>query len=83
MSESQDKRAQDYLKPPFRYRLGYIHDANNKMVADQGGHRVRGWGRIQYQPEPEQLQDAIGERIARILSEHWDSTTTTGAPNGE
>jgi len=81
VSDKQDKRAKDYLKPPFRYRVGYIYDANDKMVADQDGRRVRGWGRIQYQPEPEQLQDAIGERVARILSEHWDSQTAAGAPD--
>lgn len=60
---------------PFRYSRGYIWDAKNHMVADDEGQdialRVRGWGRISYMPEPETLQDTVGELIAQAMSEFW------------
>ena len=66
-------------KPPFRYENGWIWDANNQFVADEGGPshqeprmaRIRGWGRIQYLPNPEQLQDEIGRMMAEALTEYW------------
>jgi hypothetical protein len=33
--------------------------------------RVRGWGRISYLPDPEALQDQIGEIIGQALTEFW------------
>jgi CHAD domain-containing protein len=33
--------------------------------------RVRGWGRISYLPEPEKLQDQVGEIIGQALTEFW------------
>jgi len=33
--------------------------------------RLRGWGRIQYLPDPEKLHDAVGEIIAEALTEYW------------
>ena len=63
-------------KPPFRYERGYIFDADNSMVADNDAQdtvgRVRGWGRIQYLPNPEILQDRVGELIAQALTEFWE-----------
>jgi len=62
-------------RPPFRCEHGYIWDANNEMVADDEGRdtvlRIRGWGRIGYQPNPEQLQDKVGKLIARAMTEFW------------
>jgi hypothetical protein len=62
--------------PPFRFEHGYIWDANTNMVADQMGQdamtRIRGWGRISYKPDAEKLQDAVGELVAKALTEYWE-----------
>lgn len=62
-------------KPPFRYHLGYIWDAEGEMVADRPGEnillRIRGWGRISYLDNPELLQDTLGEIIASTLTDYW------------
>jgi len=58
----------------------YIYDANHATVADSAGNhidiaevlRIRGWGRISYMAEPEALQDAVGHKIAEILTKHWN-----------
>lgn len=52
--------------PPFTHTYGAIYDLYENKVVD-----IRGWGRIQYMEDPEELQDAIGERIASILTENW------------
>ena len=61
--------------PPFHYAYGYIWDAKENMVADNHGQdvalRVRGWGRIGYQPNAEQLQDTVGELMAEALTKFW------------
>jgi hypothetical protein len=66
-------------KPPFRYDRGYIHDSDNRIVADDDGldtvGRVRGWGRISYLPNPQALQDKVGEIIALALTEYWNTHT--------
>lgn len=51
---------------PVRYEpMGqYIFDAKDHVVAN-----VRGWGRIQYLPKPEETQDAIGEYVAQAINE--------------
>lgn len=63
--------------PPFRFDRGYIWDAKNNMVADDDAQdvalRVRGWGRISYMPNPEALQDAVGELFAKALTEYWQT----------
>lgn len=73
-------------KPPFKFRMGYIHDAGGHMVADQDGFgegskvfdtiaaRVRGWGRIGYMPDPEALQDEVGAVIADALTAYWSAS---------
>ena len=79
MSEQQiDRDTVDALRlyqTPFRYQHGYIWDANNHIVADSEGQdvalRVRGWGRIGYKANPEQLQDKVGELIAQAMTEFW------------
>ena len=61
--------------PPFKYSHGYIWDSKSNMVADDHGQdvalRVRGWGRIQYEPNPEALQDKVGELIAQAMTDYW------------
>ena len=79
------KEALALYTPPFRYLHGYIWDANNCMVADDKGQdialRVRGWGRISYLPEPEVLQDEVGNLMAQALTEFW--TTQLQAALGD
>lgn len=69
-------RALALYQAPFRYQAGYIWDANGKMVADEAAQdcvtRIRGWGRIRYLPDAENLQDEVGALIAEILSNHWN-----------
>jgi len=72
-------------RPPFKFRMGYIHDAGGHMVADQDGFgegskvfdsiaaRVRGWGRIGYLPDAEALQDEVGAVIADALTAYWSA----------
>lgn len=66
---------------PFKYdpASGYIFDANQNMVTEEplGSivAEVRGWGRIQYKPQPERLQDTVGEMIALALTEYWERNT--------
>jgi len=82
MSEELKKAALGLYQPPFRFQHGYIFDSAGNMFADQGpltetenmlALQVRGWGRIQYIKEhnPAELQDAVGEIIAKALTEYW------------
>lgn len=75
MTDKQ-KSAFALYEAPFKFNRGYIYDAKNQMVADDQGQdvalRVRGWGRISYLPEPEKLQDTVGELIAQALTEFWE-----------
>ena len=67
-------------KPPFKHIHGYIWDSDNHMVADDGGMmRVRGWGRIQKQPDAEKLQDTVGDLIADALTKYWNKSSVEGA----
>ena len=66
--------ARNSFKPPFSYSYGYIWDSSGNMLADDPyALRIRGWGRLGNLENGAGVQDAVGERIARILSEHWDS----------
>ena len=58
----------DTIMFPVSYYSGtqMIFDSNEEIVLD-----VRGWGRIQYLPEPEKRQDSIGEFIADAMNEKW------------
>ncbi|MBG6287713.1 hypothetical protein I5I61_09680 [Pseudomonas nitroreducens] len=78
MSELR-KRALALYTPPFVYdkRGGYIWDMKQNMVADNhvdGDQvlRVRGWGRIVYMENPEELQDEFGAMLAEALTEYVD-----------
>ena len=67
-------------KPPFKLDHGYIFDSHGEMVADQVDPiaiaRIRGWGRISYMDNAENLQDAVGELIVEALNEKWNRTPT-------
>jgi len=75
------KAAMAIYTPPFKYAHGYIHDSAGHMVADQDGldgeveksvvARVRGWGRIGYMPNPEELQDEVGQMMADALTAYY------------
>src|SRR5690606_25841928 len=70
-------RAIGLYKPPFHYnkKLGWIFDGEGKQLLDQIDEtavlRIRGWGRIGYPENPEQLQDMVGDLIAQALTEFW------------
>ena len=72
---TNEQIALELYTPPFRFQGGYIWDAKNNMVSDDEGsdsvQRVRGWGKIGCLPEGEKIQDAVGELIARALTEFW------------
>lgn len=79
------KKALSICKPPFEFKHGYIFDSDGHMVADhpleEGILRIRGWGRIQYMGNPEQLQDEIGKLIAQAMTEFWEKNSENTAPN--
>ena len=64
----------DLYTEPFTFQHGYIFDAKGSMVADEAGAniaRVRGWGMIGGMVNAEELQDTVGEIIAKALTEYW------------
>jgi hypothetical protein len=84
VGESEDirSRARRLYRAPFRYEMGYIYDAGGEMVSDGRVdkedqpqqlivQRVRGWGRIGYLADAEQLQDTVGALIAEALTRFW------------
>lgn len=75
-AESLRARAIALYKAPFKFSMGYIWDATDKMVADEIKDgvilRIRGWGRIQDMPDAANLQDEVGKLIAELLTEHWN-----------
>lgn len=85
MMTETEQAALALYTPPFRYYRGYLWDAKNNMVADDDAQdvalRVRGWGRISHMEEPEKLQDAVGELMAKALTEYWQKKRGR-APDG-
>lgn len=78
--------------PPFKYQHGYIFDAQQHMVADNGpicdgpsvegavASRVRGWGRIGYMPNAAELQDEVGQMMADALNAHYKAAPPPAVP---
>jgi hypothetical protein len=72
--DTKRKAAMAIYKPPFKHHRGYIYDSQQHMVADDHDvhaavvARVRGWGRIGYMQNPEELQDEVGEMMADALN---------------
>lgn len=58
-----------HIKGPFRADKmgGYIFNADNLMFA-----QVRGWGQLQYGPEPEKTQDAHLQYMCDALNEKYE-----------
>lgn len=65
-------RARRALRPPFSYKAGYILDADGRLALDEYGSRVQGWGWVGALQDGSEIQDAIGARVAAILSKHWN-----------
>jgi hypothetical protein len=79
-SDEPVTRARKFFRPPFRFENGYIWDSNGEMVADDridqpedasSVLRARGWGRMKYEPESEQLYDEVGTELAAALTRGW------------
>lgn len=80
--------------PPFKYKHGYIFDAQQHMVADNGpicdgpsvegavASRVRGWGRIGYMPNAAELQDEVGQMMADALNALYQVPPSNAESNG-
>lgn len=88
MSESElTQKALSICKPPFEFKHGYIFDSDGNMVADhpmdEAVLRIRGWGRIQYMGNPEQLQDEVGRLIAKAMTEFWEKNCESASLNNQ
>lgn len=66
LRETEDM-VKETISFPVRYdnRQQTIWDSKGMMVCD-----IRGWGRIQFMGKSEERQDAIGEKIAKLLNEY-------------
>lgn len=66
----------DLVKETIHFPVKYdnkqqtIWDSKGMMVCD-----IRGWGRIQYMEKSEERQDAIGEKVAKLLNEYGAETS--------
>jgi len=64
-------------KSPFRREFRYILDANDELIIDDSGDQaamthVHDWGRISQTEASEELQNAVGDLIAKALTLYWD-----------
>ncbi len=64
-------------KSPFRREYKRIFDANDELIIDDSGDQaamshVHNWGRISQMGASEELQDAVGDLIAKALTLYWD-----------
>lgn len=57
---------QETITFPVKYdrKQQTIWDSKGMMVCD-----IKGWGKIQFMGKSEERQDAIGEKIAKLLNE--------------
>lgn len=81
MNLSKESRIiRETIKFPVRYdrEQQTIWDASGMMVCD-----IRGWGKIQFMNQSEERQDAIGEKVAKLLNGfyHHDLEKLADAPN--
>lgn len=77
------KAAMAIYTPPFVFIHGYVYDSKNNMVADQGGFgdkdtveravalQIRGWGRIGYMPNAQELQNEVGAMCVDALNAYY------------
>jgi len=79
ISDADKKELLTLFKPPFVFdeRGDYIFDSDTNMVLDNTEElavaRLRGWGRIQYLEDANNLQNKVGELIALALTEYWEN----------
>jgi len=57
----------EIFQPPFKYDdYGQmIFDKNNQLVLD-----VRGWGFLQCEDKPQELQDSLGSQVVEALNNY-------------
>ena len=62
----KNKRVRETIAFPVRYdnKQQTIWDSEGRLICD-----IKEWERIQYINELEQQQDAIGEKVAKLLNE--------------
>ena len=62
---NESRLIRETIKFPVRYdrEQQTIWDASGMMVCD-----IRGWGKIQFMDHSEERQDAIGEKVAKLLN---------------
>lgn len=61
-------RGEAVIKFPLKHgAAGVIHDANGSHILD-----IRGWGRLQYDPNGSHFHDAIAEWVVRTLNESYE-----------
>ena len=65
-SRETNNLVRETIEFPVKYdnKRQTIWDSKGMMVCD-----IRGWGRIQFMNKSEERQDAIGEKIAKLLNE--------------
>lgn len=73
--------AKPYFKPPFKHDFGMIVDKDHHRMLD-----VRGWGYLTGggalnlpQEKAADIQDQIGESVAKLLSENWEKKDQEGS----
>lgn len=72
------KNTRDLVQETIAFPVKYdnkqqtIWDSKNMMVCD-----IRGWGKIQFMGKSEERQDAIGEKIAKLLNECENDPATS------
>lgn len=65
------QKTKDLVRETITFPVNYdnsqqiIRDSKGMMVCD-----VKGWGRIQFMEKSEERQDAIGEKIAKLLNNY-------------
>ena len=65
------QKTKDLVRDTITFPVNYdnsqqiIRDSKGMMVCD-----VKGWGRIQFMEKSEERQDAIGEKIAKLLNNY-------------
>lgn len=84
MTTDKRKEAMSMYVAPFKYLHGYVFDARNQMVSDNGNDsdansvegsvaaRVRGWGRFSYFENGAEVQDEVGQMMADALNDYYE-----------
>ena len=57
-----------------KFKLPLKYDEHGQMVFDQDNRQVldiRAWGYLQKFPQPEKIQDALGEMVVKAFNEKY------------